>query len=386
VSSATTVEGIGTVRWKVIDLYGAVHTLKTKAYYVPTVHIRLCSPQAHFCELSEGSLDLNSDTLTLRFPDKVKLVFPINLANQLLFLDDHRGPHVGFSSEDSELFDNSRYVLTSVADEVNQNLDGPQRELLLWHHKLGHINFDWVQALLKHERRNPNACKILEAKFSSIGHCRSPLCTACQLGKGKRQSTNAERFIDVQTMKLKEGTIQPGDCLHLDQYKSAVLGHLPHTMGREKSSLKYSGGLIAVDASSGKVFIRHQVSLTSGETIQAMCSIVQDARENGICICSVHTDNAPFNASEFHNYIAHELSATQTFSSVGAHHQAGIAERAIGMITSWARTMMLHSIIHWPDSANLELWPFAMDHAVYQWNSLPRKDTFLSPNKLYTSV
>jgi hypothetical protein len=130
VSSATKVEGIRTVRWKVIDLYGAVYTLKTKAYYVPSVHIR---PQAHFCELSKGSLDLNLDTLTLRFPNKVKLVFPINQASQwlLMFLDNHQGPQVGFSSKDSELFDNSQYVLTSVADKVNQNLDGPQRELLL---------------------------------------------------------------------------------------------------------------------------------------------------------------------------------------------------------------------------------------------------------------
>jgi hypothetical protein len=78
VSSATKVEGIGTVRWKVID--SAVHTLKTKAYYVPTAHIRLYSPQAHFRESSEGSLDLNLETLTLRFPNKVKLVFPINQA------------------------------------------------------------------------------------------------------------------------------------------------------------------------------------------------------------------------------------------------------------------------------------------------------------------
>jgi hypothetical protein len=31
--------------------------------------------------------------------------------------------------------------------------------------------------------------------------------------------------------------------------------------------------------------------------------------------------------------------------------------------------MMLHSIIHWPDSADLELWLFAMDHAVYLGSS-----------------
>jgi GAG-pre-integrase domain len=215
----------------------------TNAYYVLMAHIQLYSPQAHFRESSKGSLDPNMDTLTLRFPNKVKLVFHINQANQLplMFLDDHQGPQVGFSSEDSELFDESRYVLMTVADKVNQNLDGPQRELLLWHHKLGHINFDWLKALLKHKRRNPNAHKILEAKFSSIGHCCSLVCAACQLGKGKRRSTNAKHVINIQTMKLKGGTIQPGDCLHLDQYKSAVLGHLPHTMGREKLSLNYSG-------------------------------------------------------------------------------------------------------------------------------------------------
>jgi hypothetical protein len=129
-----------------------------------------------------------------------------------MFLDDHQGLQVVFS-EDSTLFDDSRYTLTSVADEIDQNLDGPQRELLLQHHKLGHMNFDWLQALLKHKRRNPNAPKIQEGKFSSIGHCRSLLCATCQLGKGKRRSTGAKRVIDTQTMELKEGTIQPGDCL-----------------------------------------------------------------------------------------------------------------------------------------------------------------------------
>jgi hypothetical protein len=77
VLSATMVEGIGTVCWKVINLYGAVYTLKTKAYYVPLAHIQLYSPQAHFCESSEGTLDLNWENLTLRFPNKVKLVLPI---------------------------------------------------------------------------------------------------------------------------------------------------------------------------------------------------------------------------------------------------------------------------------------------------------------------
>jgi GAG-pre-integrase domain len=81
---------------------------------------------------------------------------------------------------------------------TNQSLDESQRELLLWHHKLGHMNFDWLQALLKHKQDNPNAPKILDAKFSSIGHCCSPLCATCQLGKWKCWSTDAHCVMDVK--------------------------------------------------------------------------------------------------------------------------------------------------------------------------------------------
>ena len=46
--------------------------------------------------------------------------------------------------------------------------------------------------------------------------------------------------------------------------------------------------------------------------------------------------------------------------------------------------MLLHAVLHWPDAANLELWPFAMAHAVYLWNHLPRKDIRKSPFELFT--
>jgi hypothetical protein len=46
--------------------------------------------------------------------------------------------------------------------------------------------------------------------------------------------------------------------------------------------------------------------------------------------------------------------------------------------------MLLHAVLHWPDAANLELWPFAMAHAVYLWNHMPRKDIRKSPYKLFT--
>jgi GAG-pre-integrase domain len=154
--------------------------------------------------------------------------FPFHPVNglPLMFLDDGRGHVAGFFSSDHALFSDHHKILTSVADETNQNLNGPQKELLLWHHKLGHINFDWLQALARHGRDNPNSKRVFESKFSSIGNCRAPLCAACQMGKGKRRTTGAKKVFDVNAMKLKEETLQPGDRLHIDQYKSNVTGRL----------------------------------------------------------------------------------------------------------------------------------------------------------------
>ena len=72
----------------------------------------------------------------------------------------------------------------------------------------------------------------------------------------------------------------------------------------------------------------------------------------------------PFGSEQFKNDCTIQ-NQHLTFSGVGAHHQNAVAERAIRTITGWARTMMLHSIIHWPNQGNLELWLFAMDHAAY---------------------
>ena len=47
--------------------------------------------------------------------------------------------------------------------------------------------------------------------------------------------------------------------------------------------------------------------------------------------------------------------------------------------------MLLHACIHWPDNANLELWPFALEHAIWIWNNVPNRDALLAPMELFTS-
>jgi hypothetical protein len=102
-------------------------------------------------------------------------------------------------------------------------------------------------------------------------------------------------------------------------------------------------------------------------------------------IKSFRADNTPFNAAEFKNDLENK-GQTISFSGVGAHHQNGAAERAIKTITSWARTMMLHVIIHWLEQTTLDLWPFAMDHTVYCWNHLPSKNGRILPLEAFTGA
>ena len=57
--------------------------------------------------------------------------------------------HVGLTYEDCTFFGNPDFIQShlSVADEANQNLTSSQRELLLWHWRLCHAHWKWVQKL-----------------------------------------------------------------------------------------------------------------------------------------------------------------------------------------------------------------------------------------------
>jgi hypothetical protein len=93
----------------------------------------------------------------------------------------------------------------------------------------------------------------------------------------------------------------------------------------------------------------------------------------------------PFNSKEFKEDL-NTKDQTLSLLGIGAHHQNGVAERAIQTVTQWARTILLHQVLHWPDQSKIDLWPFALEHAVYVWNHLPRKDIFIAPVELFTGA
>jgi len=93
------------------------------------------------------------------------------------------------------------------------------------------------------------------------------------------------------------------------------------------------------------VFCHLQVSLNATETLTGKHLIEREAQNGGVDVCSYRGDNGVFQLLEFQKDL--EIRGqTIKFSGVGAHHQNGVAERAIRTITECARTMILHTIIH----------------------------------------
>ena len=186
-SHTTKVHGVGQVKWTVRDVFGTTRTIKTQAYYVPEATVRLFSPQTYFHEQQKGHLQLDHSRTTLELHDGSLLHFPYNANNNLPLMLSAEPCHVGLTFDDATVLGDghSVYNYMSVADESNQNLTRAQKELLLWHWKLGHANLQWIQTLCR-EPTNNHRRFVLETHHSKTSSCVLPKCAACMLGKQTR--------------------------------------------------------------------------------------------------------------------------------------------------------------------------------------------------------
>ena len=137
------------------DVFGTVRAIKTEAYYVLSASIHLFSPQDYFQENNGGQCVIHPRTTVLTLACGSELVFPYNGGSNLpLMLPSLACNVAGMTFEDASYLseNNGAFACMSVADETNQNLTQAQRELLLWHWKLGHAGMGWVQELLARPR------------------------------------------------------------------------------------------------------------------------------------------------------------------------------------------------------------------------------------------
>ena len=88
---------------------------------------------------------------------------------------------------------------------------------------------------------------------------------------------------------------------------------------------KYCGGTLFVDISSGKVSVHH---LNSTGTIQSKVTFEREAWSAGVSINDYLSDNGIYTCVKFTRELAKHGHGLKK-SGVGAHHQNGVAERAI---------------------------------------------------------
>lgn len=389
------IKGKGTIEWTIRDVFGKTHTIRTEAYFIPQASIRLFSPQTYFQEAG-GKCEFDSNSLSFTMKDGNILQFPYHPASNLpMMYLDWNVPQAGFTSYHLNFLrstDPSSTILESSMDLLrnNHNLGKPAKEALLWHYRLGHAGFRWIQDLMRVQKQSdgsPAEPPVIPTKIAGTANCISPKCAACQLAKQHRRTPGSStvHVVPERQMDIRKNHLQPGDCVSVDQYLCRVKGRKPNTAGKEPDSDRYNGGTIFVDHASTYMSIHHQVSMRVGETLIGKHNLERHARQHGFKIKGYRADNHPFEAVAFLQDL--ELQdQTITYSGVGAHHQNGVAERGLQTTTTWARAMMMHQLIHWPEEFDPALWPFAMEHAVYIWNNMPKQRSGLTPAELFSGM
>ena len=420
VTGPTEITGFGIAEWTVISEHGERVKVSVPAHHIPESKVRLLSPQdfclSHGMDQSKDQFGGNSSYFWMNLDDgRERFQCPIDPRSNLPIAlakveprDTFRNNQDGASTMMNDAPTSSckgkcgqrcsvcisQSVMFSVAEETNQNITQAQKELLLWHWRLGHIGFELVQRMISSTKmfkkssvsddsESEGRVGCIEVKHALAATCPHPVCAACKCAKGQVKGAN----VDVSTRKrsnvMNADKLVPGQEIHLDQYESAVRGRLPTSRGRESFGSRYCGGTIGVDVATGMVFAYHQTSLRASETIKSKRKIERSAKLDGHHnVQGWHSDNGVFKSKEFMEDVEARGQKID-FSGVGAKHQNGKAERAVRTVTEKARAMMQHSAMHWPDQFNQSLWPFALDHAVWLHNHTPVRDSGLAPVELW---
>ena len=382
ISKGLSIMGEGHIMWMFLDTEGKLRSIKVPGYYTPDSKIRLLSTTSLLQSYPNEKISVEAHQMVLSGDPGSALgsiVARVNPSNNLPTSSAFRYD-LGTSGP------NAFAVTLSEVSNSNINLNEPEKELLRWHHRLGHINFKKVQFLLRSGvLSHSEAARRLHAAACKVTAVNYPKCAACQFGKQCRKPSPGVTTSAVTDRAgiLTQGDLFPGQRISVDHFSCSTKGRLFTSRGKTSDSTMYSGGCIFVDHASKFVHVEFQSQLNTHETAKAKELFELACRDHGVVPQSYQSDNGTAFTSA--GFKAHLLNFSQIirFAGAGAHHQNGTAERSIRTVTSIARTMMLHAAIHWPEVADPALWPMAVAQAVYLVNRVPDPATGWSAFDLF---
>ena len=376
------IEGQGHVLWSIIDTFGNLRTIKVPAYLVSRIKVRLLSTTSLLQAYPDETITIEAHQLTLSGSaldaSRGQVIARVNPDNNLPTSQAHR-------ASDTPKAVAALNIALNTVHESNLNLTEAEKELLRWHHRLGHLSFRKIQFLMRSgvlSRSEANrslhtaACRIVNP----------PKCAACQYGKQHQRPAPAKvaTAIKDRVGVLKAENLAPGQQISIDHFICGTKGRLFSSAGKSLNSEMFCGGCLFIDHASNFVHVEFQKHLNSHETLKAKQSFELMARDHGVVPQSYLSDNAGcFTSKEFSERLG-TFKQVIKYAGVGAHHHNGHAERAIQTIMSIARTMMLHAAVHWPEMADATLWPMAVTHAIFLHNHVPDLVSGLCPVDVFT--
>ena len=140
----------------------------------------------------------------------------------------------------------------------------------------------------------------------------------------------------------------------------------------------FHGGFIFVYNAFGYIQVWHKFIFSANDTVKSKLLYERDVANYGVCIQGYHTDNGVFTSKYFMVALIEKYQHIQ-FSGSGADHHNGVAECGIQTVIQMDWTMLIRYSMRSPQgNITAELWPMAIDHVVWLYNGIPRKDSGMS--------
>ena len=297
------IEGEGHVMWAMHDTDEMLWLIKIPAFYVPKCKIRLLSMTSLLQTYKDKKIEINETKLTLSgIPSKHTKGTVITRVNPMNNLPTSLTYHYG----DTIKVTDALTLVISTVDEANSNLTEPEKELICWHCRLGHIGFRKVQFLMRtgvlsQSQRNRKlhmvACKIIHP----------PKCAACQFGKQKQHPSPGKESSVVKDHDgvLKKDHLLPSQCVSVIHFVCNTKGWLYTSHGKTSPNNMYDGGCIYFNHALGFIHCEHPVNLTTHETLQAKEHFEQMCHDYGVIPQTYMSDNGkPFVSRDYEQHLA----------------------------------------------------------------------------------
>ena len=136
------------------------------------------------------------------------------------------------------------FIDRNILSKRNWNIDPVEKDLLLWHQRLGHADLSRIQSLLvkpPNGQRDEHRRRMVQSRnnLASLCDLLNLKCEARKLAKRKVWHPKPKKGVrlDDQEGKLSANIFNPGQQVSCDQYMSTTLGRLAIILSAKKTEV-----------------------------------------------------------------------------------------------------------------------------------------------------